>query len=100
MSPSEPPRHARSPSGLHIERRTQSAGREPVNVEGVLLRLPQRNPSQRVRPIGPVRSRWLMLVRLASTVEMLFSDMLFAFLCWISAEFLAGCALYARGMLF
>ena len=100
MSPSEQPRPVRSLSVLHAERRTQRAGHERVSVEGVLLRLPQRNLSQRTVPATPIRSRWLMLVRSVSKVEMLFSNMLFAFVCWISAEFLAGCAHYAQGMLF
>jgi hypothetical protein len=100
MSPSEQPRRPRSLSVLHTERRTQRAGHERVSVEGVLLRLPQRNPSQQILPATPIRSRWLMLVGFVLKVEMLFSDMLFAAVCWISAEFLAGCAHYAQGMLF
>jgi hypothetical protein len=100
MSPSEPPRRVRSLSFLRSERRTQCVDHERVSLEGVLLRLPQRSPSQQISPVTPIRSRWLMLVGFVSKVEMLFSDMLFAALCWISAEFVAGCALYARGMLF
>jgi hypothetical protein len=100
MSPSEQPRHARSVSVLYTERRTQCTGPEWVGLEGVLLRLPQRNSSQRFLPATPIRSRWRMLVRFVSKVETLFSNMLFAVVCWISAEFLAGCAQYAQGMLF
>jgi hypothetical protein len=100
MSPSEQPRRVRSLSVLHAERRTQYAGDRRVGAEGVVLRLPQRNLSQRTVPATPIRSRWLMLVGFVSKAEMLFSDMLFAFVCWISAEFLAGCAHYAQGMLF
>jgi hypothetical protein len=100
MSPSEQPRRVRSLSVLHAERRAQRAGHQQVSAEGVLLRLPQRNFSQRIVPATPIRLRWLMLVRFVSKAEMLFSDMLFAFVCWISAEFLAGCAHYAQGMLF
>jgi hypothetical protein len=78
MSISRQPHHTQSRSTLHVVGGTQYAGCERINVERALSRSPQQDPS--------------------SKSEASFSEVVFAVMGWITAEFLAGCAHYAQGM--
>jgi hypothetical protein len=64
----------------------------------VLLWSPRQDPSQQSPPTAPPRSAWRAFVRSVSTALLSFSDILSALLCWITAQFLAGCADYAQAM--
>jgi hypothetical protein len=97
MSFSEQLRYLRSPSTLRAAgRRTQYARYRQIDAKHVVpLRSLQQDPSQQSRPTRLSRSAGQAFVRFASKVLMLVSDILFALLCWITAQFLAGCADYA-----
>ncbi len=64
------------------------------------LRSPQQDPARQIVPAALFRATWQGSVRFISTAGKSFSDVLFVVLCWITAEFLAGCAHYAQWTFF
>lgn len=95
-------RNLRSPSTLRAARRSRQHARSgQIDAERVvLLWSPRQDASRRSLPAALPRSAWQASVRSASTALLLFLDILSALLCWITAQFLAGCADYAQAMSF
>jgi hypothetical protein len=93
-------RHLRLPSTNRGARRGAPHCRsERIDTDDVVLLWPPRqDPSQQNLPAAPPRSAWRAFVRSVSTALLSFSDILSALLCWITAQFLAGCADYAQAM--
>lgn len=93
-------RGPRSPSTLRRARRSRQYARSgAIDAERVaLLRPPRHDLSRQNLRVSPRRPAWRGFVRSASTAVSSFPDILFAFLCWTTAQFMAGCAEYAQAM--
>lgn len=87
-------RNPRSPSTSRADHRSrQQARSERIDAERVMLFWsPPRDASQQGLPAGRPPSAWQIFTRSAATALLSLSDIL----CWITVQYLAGCAAYAQ----